>query len=158
MLYPCGRGEALRYRDLETALGEMLGIKRDAMGAFRAKLRHLRNIGLAHWPKPGSGQQIDYSKRQALEILVALKLGDLGQAPKNAAILAESIVRQSPWGQHDGHDCLVVMDPDRLRATHLQTASAVAEFMKSPPDVYAMLNVSALVRKLEGALNRLAIG
>ena len=56
-----------------------MNVKPKDIGAFRGRLRHLRNIGLPRLPKIGSGRAIDYSDRQALEMLLALELEDAGQ-------------------------------------------------------------------------------
>jgi hypothetical protein len=124
------------------------------MGAFRARLRHLRNIGVPHLPKPGSGVQILYSRRQALEMLIAVELEKLGQAPKNIAVFAGSIVRQSPYGQHEGNECYIAISETKPGYTIMFGLNAFMEMMKSAPYIFLVINVSACVRRLESALDQ----
>lgn len=137
------------------------------MGAFRARLRHLRNIGVAQLPNPGSGQPINYSCGQALEMLIALELEKAGQAPKQVALttetiaqkkevvlLAGTIVRQSPYGKYKGRDCYAVISESRPGVTMALGLRAFSEFMKSAPDVFLVINVSACASKLDPALKR----
>ena len=128
-------------------------VKPRAMGAFRARLRHLRNIGLPRLPSPGSGRPIDYSRQQALAMLIAVELEKVGQSPKQAARVAESIVRQSPYGQHEGEDWYVSVSEHQPGYT-IGRASKVEEMLKSAPAVLLLINISACVRKLDPALDR----
>jgi hypothetical protein len=144
----------LRYKHIEAALAEVMNIKSEDKGAFRARLRHLRNIGVPPLPNSGSGQPIDYSRRQALELLVALELEKIGQAPKQVALLAGTIVRQSPSGKYKGRDCYALISEARPGVTMVFGLRAFAEFMRSAPDVFLVINVSACMRKLDPALTR----
>jgi hypothetical protein len=149
----------IQYKHLEGALAEVLDIKADKMPAFRARLRHLRNIGLPKLPTPGSGQQIQYTRRQGLEMLIALELEGVGQAPKSAAALALSIVRQSPYGQHEGKDYFVAIAPSQKGYTISASPEAMSELMAKAEPVLSLVNVSACVRKLDDALSRrIALG
>jgi hypothetical protein len=149
----------LRYRHVEAALAAVLQIDWKCMGAFRARLRHLRNIGLPHrLPKPGSGQQIAYSESQALEMLLALALEELGQAPKTAAILSQTIVRQSPYRQditnHDplGDMYVAVPRSERASVVIIFGGYALRKFSKTAPPRFAMINVSEHAKLLDQAL------
>jgi hypothetical protein len=152
-----GTRSDVRYRQVESALADVMGIKPKGMGAFRARLRHLRNIGLPQLPSPGSGQPIDYTQRQALELIIAMELEKIGQLPKTAAINAESIVRQSPYGQQDGKDCYAVVTEGKPGYTIAVGPRAFSEFMRCSPDVFLVINVSGCVRRLEAALNRTSV-
>ena len=145
---------ALRYKHVEAALAEVANAKPKDIGAFRAKLRHLRNIGLPRLPSPGSGQPIAYSRQQALEMLLAMELGKMGQAPKSAVLLAQSIARQAPYGQRAGKDCYVTLSAAEPRYTTAFGLSGLSKMMATAPDVCLIINVSACVRKLDGALDR----
>ena len=144
----------LRYKHVEAALAEVLNVKAKGLGAFRARLRHLRNIGLPRLPMPGSGQHIVYSRHQALEMLIAMELEKVGQTPRKAALLAESIVQQSPYGQYEGKDVYIAISEGRPGYTGAFGLKVFREFMKSAPEVFLVLNVSACVRKLDPALDR----
>lgn len=99
-----------RYRHIETALATVFKILPEGMGAFRARLRHLRNIGVPELPKPGSGEQIEYTRGHAIEILLALELEALGVSPRHAAAHAKMHVEQvghlNPMD--DARKCLIV--------------------------------------------------
>ena len=153
----------LRYRHVEAALAEVMEIGPKDMPAFRARLRHLRNIGVPRLPNPGSGQPIDYTRQQALELLLALELEQVGQAPKKVETilqkeavvrLAKTIVRQSPYGKYKGKDCYAIFTESRPGVTLAFGLRAFVEFMKSAPEVFLVINVSGCVRKLDPALDR----
>ena len=143
-----------RYKHVEMALAEITHVKSKDVGAFRAKVRHLRNIGLPQLPSPGSGLRISYSPRQVLEVLIALELEKVGHAPKSAAPLAHSITQQAPYGQHKGHDCFVVLSEATPGYTIIFSLKVLRTFLKTAPDVFVTINVSACVRKLDEALSR----
>jgi hypothetical protein len=143
----------LRYKHVEAALAEVMKVKPKAMGAFRARLRHLRNIGLPRLPSPGSGRAIDYSRQQALAMLIAVELETVGQSPKQAARISQSMVRQSPYGQFEGEDWYVYVSEHEPGYT-MGRASLMDQMMKSSPPVLLLINISACVRKLDPALDR----
>jgi hypothetical protein len=72
----------LRYKDLEGTLARIFDVPKKEVAAFRARLRHLRNIGIPDLPKVGSGTQITYTRRHAFELLVALELTRAGVSPR----------------------------------------------------------------------------
>ena len=144
----------LRYRHVEAALADLAHVKPSGMGAFRAKLRHLRNIGLPQLPNPGSGQPIAYSRHHALEMLLALELEKVGQTPRNAALLAQSIVRQAPYGRHDRKDCYVTLSKTVPGYTIVFGLTKLRKTLDKAPAIFLLINVSACVRKLDPALDR----
>jgi hypothetical protein len=145
----------LRYRHLEAALADVMEIRPKDMSAFRARLRHLRNIGVPQLPNPGSGQPIEYSRHQALEMLIALQLEIIGQSPRQTALRAGTIVRQLPYGQHAGKDCFALVSQTKPWVTLLFGPEQFCEAMNSLGDeAFLGINVSACVRKLELALDR----
>lgn len=159
-------GMDLRYRNIEAALTTVLEVHPKRIGAFRARLRHLRNVGLpSGLPNPGSGQQIAYSQGQALEMLIALVLEELGQAPKAAAALSASIIRQSTYREdltnhHPLGDMYAVMQPEKAPFTMFYGNSGLKEFFGilrrrwriAPPPKFAMINVTAHAKLLDRAL------
>ena len=147
----------LRYKHIEAAVFAVAGVQPEAIRAFRARLRHLRNIGLPELPSSGSGKHIVYSRRQALEILIALQMENIGHKPQSAAIISQSIVRQSPYGQHQGNDCYVIASaPSEGRPEYKMMYGLVdaPKIMKSGPDIFTVVNVSALIRKLNMMFDR----
>lgn len=157
----------LRYGDVETALAAVLEVAPNRMGAFRARLQHLRHIGLpGGLVKPGSGKKIAYSQGQALEMLLALVLEELGQSPKAAADLTASIIRLSPYRQelanHDPRgDMYAVVQPDKAPYTMFYGNDGLKKFFGmsrrgswriAPPPKFAMVNVTAHTNLLRAAL------
>jgi hypothetical protein len=141
----------LRYVELEAALAQIMSIKPRQLGAFRARLRHFRNIGAPNLPKTGSGRAIDYTRQHAFEILLALELQKIGQIPRRAALVAGSITRVMPYGQYDGKDCYVLCYPDRRDYTGATGLEQLMTVIKSAPTAFAVINASACARKLEEA-------
>jgi hypothetical protein len=139
----------LRYVDVEEALAQIMGVTPRRLGAFRAQLRHLRNIGAPNLPKPGSGRAIDYTRRHALEMLLALELQKIGQTARQAALVAGSIVRFMPHGQEEGKDCYVCCQADRREYAMASGLEQLMEVITSGPPAFAVINASACVRKLE---------
>ena len=144
----------MRYKEVEAALAEVMHIGPKRMGAFRGRLRHLRNIGLPRLPKSGSGRAIDYSSRQALEMLLALELENAGQTASKAALVAESLVRQSPSGPHHGEDCYACVVKEQPGYTMMYGKKAFLEFLRKAPDTFLIINISSCERKLNTALSR----
>jgi hypothetical protein len=143
----------LRYKEVESALAQVMNVRPKDIGAFRGRLRHLRNIGLPSLPKIGSGKAIDYSPRQALEMLLALELEDAGQTPSNAAfVVAESLVRQSPRGQRRGGDCYACILKGEPGYWMMYGKKAFLEFLNKAPDTFLIINISGCEKKLNSAL------
>jgi hypothetical protein len=82
-----------RYKHIELALARLFDISLEDAPAFRARLRHLRELGVPDLPKPGSGQQISYTQDHAVQLLLALELEAVGIPPRLAAASAKSLSR-----------------------------------------------------------------
>jgi hypothetical protein len=83
----------LRYRNVETALAEILGVDAEHLPAFSARLRNFRNLFM-EVPKTGKGSQIDYSFEHVFSILLALELNTFGLTPLSAYGYAIMAVEQ----------------------------------------------------------------
>jgi hypothetical protein len=104
-------GAGYRYRHVEAALATVFEIKPDEIGAFRGRLRHLRNIGAPELPKPGSGQQIEYTREHVVEVMLAVELATLGVAPRHAVRAAKYYAKVISRPDRDTvgrRDCLIV--------------------------------------------------
>lgn len=149
---------SLSYKHVETALADALEVKPDGMGAFRARLRHLRNLGLPKLPMPGSGSRIGYSESQTFVMLIALELEGVGIAPRSAAVVAASIVRmhRSPRdileAPGDGDVYIAVTPRSRKQWTALPTRLAFEEFLAKGVPTFTLLNLSICARTLDRAL------
>jgi hypothetical protein len=82
------RSITMQYSQFEKILADTFAIKAKNLGAFRARLRHLRNLGVPDVPKRGSGNTVIYKTDDLLTAIVALQLQTLGCAPAVSAELA----------------------------------------------------------------------
>jgi hypothetical protein len=171
-----------RYGAVEGALADILAVPAEQAGAFRARLRHLRNIGVPELPKPGTGSRISYTFEHALELLIALRLESIGTAPRIISRLAQAITgehffhesseRAREWGDlfvfiypaYTNPKDYAWLDPATLRfwSTNPITPpffsvfcglDQMPKFEPTAPDVFSRLNVSACARKLSAALD-----
>jgi hypothetical protein len=111
----------IRYKHVEAVLSRIFKVSPDNQGAFRARLRHLRNIGIPDLPRPGSGAQIPYTRVHLVQMIIALELSALGIAPRHAADLAEKVRPAEPTESEEGLECnpidrLFTPDPPRTEA------------------------------------------
>ncbi len=73
--------DALLYGEVEDILARLHKIQDRDRKAFRAKLRHFRNLGVPPLPKVGSGTKISYSLDDVYELFFALELTQCGLSP-----------------------------------------------------------------------------
>jgi hypothetical protein len=85
----------MQYREFEKVLVETFSIDEASMGAFRARLRHLRNLGTPNIPKRGSGNAVNYRREHLFTTSIALALQTLGLAPVVSALVAQHAARQA---------------------------------------------------------------
>jgi len=83
----------MQYGQFEKALAEVFSIKESNLGAFRARLRHLRNLGVPEIPKRGSGNTAIYKTEDLLATFVALALQTLGSTPTISAEIAKFAIQ-----------------------------------------------------------------
>jgi len=77
------------YGKLEPALAAASGL--DAVD-IRNRLRHLRRVGVPKLPRTGSGHSVPYSRGQALQMLIGVRLTMIGIAPRLIQPLAQYIL------------------------------------------------------------------
>src|SRR5271165_958624 len=87
------QSETMTYGVVEAVIAEVLDVPPKMIGALRARLRHLRNLGVPALPRPGSGKKIRYSYRQAFEMLTTVILEHGGFTPRLAISAAQDV-----WG------------------------------------------------------------
>lgn len=154
---------ALRYKQVEASLADVFEVKPKKLGAFKARLRHLRNLGVPDLPKPGSGAQIDYEPEQVLAMLVALQLQAMGNNPRTVAQVANEVVRRwyrpRPLGTSIEKlgDLFVIIQPEKDDRFHAgYGAKVLAEFLKIERAFgFSVINVSACAEGLFSALEKL---
>jgi len=69
------------YGNIERALVQCFGITEDALKAFRARIRHFRNLGIPNIRKVGKGKRAPYSRDHISELWFALLLAQAGLSP-----------------------------------------------------------------------------
>jgi hypothetical protein len=92
LLHPLSR-VVMQYGQFEEALIQMFSIREDSLGAFRARLRHLRRLGIPNIPKRGSGNIANYGAEDLFTTFVALALQTLGSAPAVSVPIAYAAAR-----------------------------------------------------------------
>ena len=107
----------LRYGQVEDSLARLYRVSDTDRGAFRARIRNLRKVGIPDLPKVGSGVQISYSRRHLIELLIGLELMQTGLDPLSIVTLLDATWR--------------LPDVDR-REAQLLTAGAAMYFAASP--------------------------
>lgn len=112
MGHPSGEKSELRYKDVEAALAALHGIVEPELLAFRAELRHFRNIGIPELPKFGSGNPIAYSLDDLHQIFLALELHAVAPPAAIAAFIKREwpkIQRTLNHAQHDARDSILLV-------------------------------------------------
>jgi hypothetical protein len=79
-----GKESTFRYKTLELALAHVFRVEMKDLPAFRARIRHLRNLGIPPVGAPGSGQAVVYTRSDAIRLLIALEMELLGVPPRYA--------------------------------------------------------------------------
>lgn len=73
---------SLTYAQAEGALAQIHGANGDAQrSTFRARLKHLKRLGIPRGINPGRGAKIHYFEEQAFEWLFCLELAEFGIDP-----------------------------------------------------------------------------
>jgi hypothetical protein len=108
----------------------MFSIGEPNLNAFRARIRHLRTLGIPDIPKRGSGHTAIYKPNDLAVTFVALALQALGSAPMISAQIAKFAARhfrKLTSGDEDTY--LVVMHTSEARSEF------IGWLIKSAPDV-----------------------
>jgi hypothetical protein len=79
----------MQYWQFEEALVRKFSIQEANLSAFRARLRHLRSLGIPKVPKHGSGNTVIYRKQDLFSTFVALALQTIGSSPAVSAKIAK---------------------------------------------------------------------
>jgi hypothetical protein len=152
----------LRYKHVEAALVRYFAVPEQQLGAFRARLRYLRKIGVPDLAKVGSGSQLTYSREQAIEMMLALQVSQLGASPKWFASTkrAQPDFLDTISAHPKRGDAFSVIIPDKLlsadkdgsRVTIL-TISGKKNLMRwisnASVHSYSVINLSQTIRELD---------
>ncbi|HEX3666191.1 MAG TPA: hypothetical protein VHU23_13285 [Rhizomicrobium sp.] len=83
-----------KYKIVELSLARVFGVLDADMPAFRARIRHLRNIGVPAVPKVGTGRTVDFSREHIIQLLIALEAELLGLPANQAAALSRQALSE----------------------------------------------------------------
>jgi hypothetical protein len=130
----------MQYGQFEKALVQTFAVGEANLDAFRARLRHLRNLGIPKIPKQGSGITAIYRMEDLFSTFIALALQTLGSGPARSAQIATFSVRNFKKLKSSKQDSfLVVMHTSETREEF------VGRLLKSAPTVErALPTVNAL--------------
>lgn len=84
---------------VEAAVAAAHGIREEGLPAFKARLRHLRNLGVPMIPHVGSGSRVNYSEDNVRQLFLALEFEQFGMSPRLAARFVREIW-SSPFLRH----------------------------------------------------------
>ena len=130
---------AFRYQHIEVILAHMFHIEDSGMKAFRARLRHFRNLGVPDLPKVGSGSQIVYTDDHLHQLFLALEFAAFGIPPKQ---ISEAL--KSHWPRLR-EICMKVLERSNEQMYLAFTPHFIGESFGRPED-FAMWNLRLYTR------------
>lgn len=142
-----------QYGQVETAIAEVLGVKPRNFSALRARLRHMKNVGVPTLPKPGSGQKITYSEAMAIEMLLAAALEFGGFTPRKAAMASVTIGSEL----NDDTGTYVIVRSTEGGVAYEWMDEKLLGLASETANIFTAINAHALKSKLKEALMRDAV-
>ena len=163
----------MEYRNIESILAELHGVTPDKRGAFRSRLRFLRDMGIPRLEKPGKGSRVTYKFLDLWEMHLALLLDRFGLPPAKVKSVLEERVAWLGWyekmlevkKQADDADVWVHM---RYFAKNIEDGAPAPVTRIAPLDkivhaierldaeeqtaVIGLINLSKLTRECESAI------
>jgi hypothetical protein len=85
----------MQYQELELALADRHEVPEKDLGAFRARLRVLRDMGIPSVEKPGKGRKVEYDFADLWEASFALTLERFGLPHARVANVVARYLRKS---------------------------------------------------------------
>jgi len=143
------------YAQLESVMVRVFDVPDDEIGAFRARIRRLRDLGIPSVPRIGSGSRNKYETENMIELAIALAMLSVGVASKyikDGVELSLEKIRNDN-NKFLGH--LVDRDIYLHIANEGKFISAetsytnIGSIVKTPQSI---IPVSVIVRKIEEAL------
>jgi hypothetical protein len=138
----------LQYRHVESALVRLFGVDNSHIGAFKARIRHLRNLGVPHIVKPGSGDRVEYTRVNVAEMALALELERFGKPPREAAWMAAHFARAPEFLASRRAPRYLVLLPARLDARPIGDANGTSSYIEFPNGGIAYLADGQEIRPL----------
>ena len=144
-----------RYAHAEKALRMLLKITSGEMGAFKARIRHLRKLGVPNLPASGSGRKISYSREDVFMIAVALRLQDLRMPPSVAVKGAHAALSKAERIRTGGSKFLLLMPGNKWNevvVTVVDRITRTTELIEFVAHAALFVNIHSLWEGLENAL------
>jgi hypothetical protein len=94
----------MEYRTLEARLAKLHQISDDGLGAFRARLRVLREMGIPPIPKVGKGARANFRDSDFGEVHLALTMSEFGLPPARIVQLMSYIRKTRGWPPRPASD------------------------------------------------------
>jgi hypothetical protein len=150
-----------QYGQIEYALARACNIEGKEFGAFRAKLRHLRSLGVPKVEKVGSGSRARFSLSDAIVMRIALELSMLGVKPAAIAVTLDEVKpaaitklindgASSHQPEKDDFYFYITIGLVTSMFIHLPTVWELAALNTTAS--FAVVNISRLVREMVSAL------
>jgi hypothetical protein len=159
----------MEYREVEAWLARLHHVDEEGAGAFRARLRVLRDLGIPKMPKVGKGARVHFSKDDIAELHLALTMSEFGLAPSRIAKTIE-IIRNDPDFESltlKGDYWLVltmranagklsdVNNTEAILSLATRRETELVEFLKEPPadtiaTWHAVLSLQRVAKDMEG--------
>jgi len=79
----------MEYRELEAILAELHLVRPEGIGAFRSRLRILRDVGVPSVTKPGKGARVTYQFQDLWQAHLGLHLEHFGLSPLSVKFVTE---------------------------------------------------------------------
>ncbi len=90
----------MEYRDVEARLAELHKVDEEGIGAFRARLRVLRDMNIPNMPKVGKGSRVEFSIEHLAELHLAITLSRFGLPPARILQIVEYLRGLPPLFQY----------------------------------------------------------
>ena len=149
---------AYQNGQVESALARVCRIPAAELGAFKGKLRHLRNLGIPKVRRVGSGNRAKFNRSDVLTMRLALEFSTLGIKP--AAVAGLTTKGLEHLEEHSktvvGKDVYLIVFPAHpqgyiwLTAYGIEGVAKIAE--KISATNFVTINLSRLVREMDMAL------
>jgi hypothetical protein len=154
-----------QYGQVEAALARVFEVKFEDASAFRARLRHLRNLGVPSVSSPGSGRKAKFERAHAIEMLIALQFEALGLPPRFAVRLTKPAmieVMRAPKAAEKDSDVMAMILPGQDFASDARAVASVGRW----PETYTnnmvrqhqRIRITNLSRAVEALDRELARG
>lgn len=166
----------MEYRTVEAILADLHNIRPEALGAFRSRLRVLRDMGVPNVSRPGKGARVAYELYDLWEAHLGLHLETFGLPPSrvrfvveearvgdwfNDARVRENSTRGDAWARISLSDLHQGAKPDKARGFgDIQHISEHAEFLTftettpMPAMMMGLIDLSKITREIEAAVQR----